>query len=176
MSDKRIFNITFAALFTALVCVMSQISFQTPTVPVTLQTFGVALCGYTLRPKWALSSIAAYIAIGAFGLPVFSSFRGGMQVIAGPTGGFIIGFLFLALGCSCFSLHEKRMVAIISGTVGMLICHLLGATQYSIVTGNSFLTALLTASLPFLIKDVLSVTAAYFLSVYILKLFNKLKI
>ena len=66
---KRILNITFAALFTAITAALSQAAIPTPFgVPLTLQTFAVALCGYVLGIKWGLASIITYILLGAFGV------------------------------------------------------------------------------------------------------------
>ena len=71
-----------AALFTAVIAVLSQTAIPTPfDVPLTLQTFAVALCGYTLGIKWGVASVAAYILLGAVGVPVFSGFKGGAQVL-----------------------------------------------------------------------------------------------
>ena len=86
---KRTLNLTLAALFTAVTAVLSQTAIPTPfDVPLTLQTFAVALCGYTLGIKWGLASILTYILLGTAGVPVFSGFRGGVQVLFGATGGF----------------------------------------------------------------------------------------
>ena len=64
---KRILNITFAALFTAITAALSQAAIPTPFgVPLTLQTFAVALCGYVLGIKWGLASIITYILLGVF--------------------------------------------------------------------------------------------------------------
>ena len=90
---KKSFNITVSALFTATVCILSQVAFVTPSVPLTLQTFAIALCGFILSAKWSVISVASYIAVGSLGLPVFSAFKGGIQVVLGPTGGFLFGFL-----------------------------------------------------------------------------------
>ena len=95
---KRTLNLIMAALFTAITAVLSQTAIPTPfDVPLTLQTFAVALCGYALGVKWGLASIATYILLGVCGVPVFSGFKSGAQVLFGATGGFIFGFLFSPL-------------------------------------------------------------------------------
>ncbi len=82
------------ALFAAIITVCSQITVKLPTaVPVTLQTAGVCMAAALLGPLGGTASVAVYIMLGAFGLPVFSGFSGGIGHIYGPTGGFIMGFL-----------------------------------------------------------------------------------
>lgn len=82
-------NVITAALFTALMAVFAQIPPSTHEFPITLQTFGIALCGYILGIKYSFFSIIAYILLGAVGAPVFSGFCGGVHHITGPAGGFI---------------------------------------------------------------------------------------
>lgn len=169
MTNKKVTNLAFAALFTAIISILSQISFLTPTVPVTLQIFGVSLCGFTMPIKWSFPSVLTYIAVGTLGLPVFSNFTGGFQITFGPTGGFIWGFIVLAAACSLAQKRKKNMVKIIIAFTGLLICHLIGIIQYSLLTGTTLWISLFTASLPFLIKDIVCLAAAFFVSKFIKK-------
>ncbi len=166
MKSKSI-NITFAALFTAIIALLAQISFLTPTVPLTLQILGIVLCGYTLSLKWSLGCVATYIAIGSLGLPVFSSFQGGIQILLGPTGGFIFGFLILTFCCGLSRIFLNRILKILSGFLGLVLCHIIGVLQYSLVSGNSLTASFITASLPFILKDTALLIAAFFLSEFI---------
>ncbi len=166
---KNSFNITFAALFTALISITAQISFVTPSVPLTLQVLGIALCGYTLPLKWAAAAIVTYLSVGTLGLPVFSGFKGGIQILFGPTGGFLWGFLLLCIFCSLAVKCKKAALKIIVSGIGIIFCHTMGILQYSLITGNDIWISLITTSLPFLVKDALLITGGYFLSKYILK-------
>ena len=84
----------------AVMAVLSQISIPLPTgVPVTLQTFAVALCGYVLGVGMGGSALAVYLALGAVGLPVFAGFSGGVGSFLGVTGGFLWGFFLMSLLC-----------------------------------------------------------------------------
>ena len=168
MRSRKTTKIIFTALFTAIICVLSQISFVTPSVPVTLQTFAVALCGYTLSVKWAFASIVTYVIIGTAGLPVFANFRGGVQMLTGPTGGFIIGFIFLAVFCALAS-GRKWYLNILLSVAGLAICHAAGVLQYSFSTGNGVAASFLTSSLPFIVKDILSLAGAWYLSRFVLQ-------
>lgn len=165
---KRTVNIkktTISALFTAIIAVVAQISFMTPLgIPVTFQVFGVALCGYTLGIKAGLASTAAYIALGAVGLPIFSGFRGGFQHLFGATGGFIFGFLILSALCSLSSSCNNKYIKVLLGIIGLILCHIVGVLQFSFVTACGVWEAFVTTSLPFIIKDLLLVFSAAFIS------------
>ncbi|MGI6071133.1 MAG: biotin transporter BioY, partial [Blautia sp.] len=102
MNNKRNHTrqLAFAGLFAAILAVLSVIQIPMPSgVPVTLQTFAVALCGCVLGRKWGFTATLLYVLIGTVGLPVFSGMKGGIGVLAGPTGGFLFGFLALAPLC-----------------------------------------------------------------------------
>ncbi len=163
MEQGKIKKIVLASLFTALICIVSQVSVVTAGVPLTLQTFGVALCGYVLGVKWSFASLLTYLAVGSVGLPVFSGFKGGFQVMLGPTGGFLLGFIILNLLCSVVS-KRKPIIAIPLSFVGIVLCHTLGVLQYSVVTKTPILASLLTASIPFVLKDIICVCLAYVLA------------
>ena len=164
-------SIAFTGLFAAIIAVLSQIAIPLPTnVPITLQTFAVAMAGYFLGWKWGTLSTVVYVLLGAVGVPVFANWSGGFGVIAGFTGGFIYGFIPMALLCGlgaklCSDKISGKAVAIVFGLAGLVCCHLLGAMQYAILSNISFGKSLLAVSVPFLLKDGLSVFAAYLVSV-----------
>ena len=176
MERKRTFKITVSALFTAVIALLAQISIMTPSVPITLQILGIALCGYTLSLKWALSCVVTYIALGCLGLPVFSSFQGGIHIVLGPTGGFIIGFIFLTIGCSLSQNLKHGILKITLGIAGVLLCHLAGVIQYGAVSGNSISASFVTTSLPFVLKDILLLVAAFYMSNLVRKRLKTLKL
>lgn len=85
----RIRNMVLAAMFAALLAVSGQIAIPVPPVPVTLQTLVVMLAGSVLGARWGATSVAIFILLGAFGVPVLSGGQGGLAVLVGPTGGYI---------------------------------------------------------------------------------------
>jgi biotin transport system substrate-specific component len=89
-------EMTLAALFAALLAVSSQFSITLGAVPHTLQVFVVILAGLVLGARLGAISVALWITIGCFGLPVFSQGKAGAAVLLGPTGGFLIGFVVCA--------------------------------------------------------------------------------
>ena len=154
------------AMFAALIAVLAQIAIPLPSgVPVTLQTFAVALTGIVLGAKLGTISTFIYILLGAVGVPVFSGFNGGLGAIVGKTGGFIWGFLFLVFftgaGAAMMkgsSDSEKKDVGkgkteLLStaagfalGLIGLLICHVLGTAQFALLGNMGFWQAAVLVS------------------------------
>ena len=91
-------ELTAAALFCALTAICSQISLPLPftPVPINLAAFAVLAAAGLLGCRGAVLSVAAYLLLGAAGVPVFAGFRGGLSVLAGPTGGYLAGYLAAA--------------------------------------------------------------------------------
>ena len=157
-------EIVYIGMFAAILAILSQISIPMPSgMPITLQTFAVALTGFVLSWKRGAASTLIFILLGAVGVPVFSGLRGGIQVLAGHTGGFIWGFVFMVILCGIGIMQENKAVGIIIGFVGLAICHLFGVIQFAVVMKMDFLKSFLLASAPYLIKDAVSVILAYIL-------------
>ncbi len=149
-------DITYIAIFSAIISILSIISIPTPWgVPFTLQTFSISLAGFVLGKKYGTLSVIIYLLLGAIGLPVFAGLSGGISSFVSVTGGFLFGFIFLALLCGTNN--------IILAILGLLICHLLGALQFSFLTKTNILNSIVIVSLPYLIKDIISVYLAYFI-------------
>lgn len=103
---EKITNIVMVGVFAAVLAVLSQISFPLPSgIPVTLQTFAVALCGYALGCKRGTLAVLVYIVLGTVGLPVFANFSGGFGSLGRSRGGYIYGFL--PMGCAVRPRHKN---------------------------------------------------------------------
>lgn len=158
-------------LFAALTAICSWISIPlgfTP-VPVNLATLAVFLAGGLLGPKYGTLSLTVYTLIGAVGAPVFSGFRGGFSVLAGPTGGYIIGYIAAAFiaGLICHSLAgaaSGKGSAVIKCVIGLILalaaCYALGTLWFIISTGTGLKAAFVACILPFLPGDALKIIAA----------------
>lgn len=158
-------KLVMTGVMAALLAVLSPVSIPTPVgVPITLQTFLVALCGFVLGPRLGTAAVAVYLALGAVGLPVFAEFSSGAACFLGMTGGFLWGFLFMAFLCGVGMRCEKPIPAILLGVAGLVICHLCGTIQFSLVTSNSLFQAFLLASAPYFLKDAVFTAVAYFAS------------
>ena len=152
MKNKSVQNITQIAMFAAIIAVCSIISIPLPSgIPVTLQTFAIALTGFLLGWKNGTISVAVYLAIGAIGVPVFSGFTGGFARLFGVTGGYLWGFLGMAALCG-IAANKNKALTIILSILGLAVCH-----------------GFIIASAPYLIKDVVSVVIAYVLAIAVQK-------
>ncbi len=148
-----------AAVFCAVIAACAQILLPMPAgVPMTLQTLAVALCGYCIGWKYALAAVGTYLLLGGIGLPIFSGFGGGFGWLFGAGGGFLVGFLLIAVGCGLPM--KNRIAKVLTGIAGLLVCHCCGVVWYAYVTHQSLWQAVLTGSLPYLWKDLLCVWLA----------------
>lgn len=151
-------NMVLIAMFTAILAILSQISFQLPGgIPITLQTFAVALLAIVLGSKLGAFSVLIYLLIGAVGFPVFSNFNSGLGYLVGPTSGYLIGFIFMAY-ITGLGKGKKFLVRIVFSLLGLLVCHLLGLAVYGMITNTLLPTA------PFLFaKDAVTIILALIL-------------
>lgn len=155
-------TLVYIGMFAAVLAVLSQIAIPMPTgMPLTLQTFAVALTGAVLGWRLALTSTAVWVLLGAVGVPVFANFGSGLRVLAGYTGGFIWGFFIMAALCGIGSAMKNKPFGLEVGFLGLLICHVLGSLQYALIGGVGFWNSVLLVSVPYLIKDVISVVLAF---------------
>lgn len=109
---SRAKDVAFTGLFIALIAVSAWITVPIGPVPVTMQMFAIPLAICVLRPTVAISAIYGYELLGALGVPVFSAMRGGIGVLLGPTGGFLLGYL-IAVPVACLLLHLARKAGLV---------------------------------------------------------------
>jgi biotin transport system substrate-specific component len=175
--NPKYFREVLICISTAIIIVLSQISIPTPSgVPATLQTFAIALCSFILGPIPAVIAIILYICLGLIGLPVFAGFSGGIGIVVGVSGGFIWGFILMAFICGLANKINNRFLAPLTGICGLLLCHIAGIIQFAAVSSLPLVQSFMTVSLPFLVKDVISVIGAYFVSVLISAALKKAKL
>ncbi|MBP5444830.1 MAG: biotin transporter BioY [Acholeplasmatales bacterium] len=156
----KVKDLVYIAIFTSIICVMSLISIPT-TVPFTLQTMAIFLCMFMLKPVDSLISVLIYITIGIIGIPVFSNFKSGIGVIAGPTGGYILGFILMTL--VPFIIKNK----IASAIIGLIICYTFGSIWFLFFNQSNITSiwkVLTICVLPFIIPDGVKLALAYILS------------
>lgn len=166
-------KLTVCALFTAILCIISPFSIPLSfsPVPLTMQTLAVLLCAVALPPARAVGCVAGYLALGAAGLPVFSRFTGGLGIVAGPTGGFLVGFLPMALLVSWLVRQWPQSKAAQGGAMllGSLALYLCGAAWFCLLTGRGVWEAVTLCILPFLPLDLLKMAVCLFVLMPALK-------
>lgn len=152
------------ALMTAVTCVLGPLSTPLPfsPVPISLTNFAIFLAIFILGMKSGTISFIIYLLLGAVGVPVFSSFRGGLQVLAGPTGGYLIGFIFLALimGFALDHFDRKLVPTIIGMIIGMAVCYAFGTVWLAKLLSLSFKEGLMMGVIPYLPGDAAKIIIA----------------
>lgn len=154
-------NLLFAALCTVIVAIFAQFSFSIGPIPFSMGIFGVMLISVLLSPSLTLLSLATYLLLGAFGVPVFSNMGAGVAALFGPTGGFLIGYLPLGWVMSATARRSKNFGTLLAGSlVGLSLCYLCGTLYYTILTGTPFLRSLSLCVTPFILPDIIKLGAA----------------
>lgn len=165
VKSSRTYALVITALFAALTAAFSQISIPIGPVPVNLALLAVCTAGGLLPTGRAVMSQVIFLLVGGAGIPVFAGFRGGVSVLVGPTGGYIIGYIVAALVISLMlkKLGKKIYTVVPSIIIGILLCYAFGTAWYVVSTGTGIVDALLLCVVPFLIGDAAKTAAAAFL-------------
>lgn len=164
MRERRTFktiDLVYIGLFAALIAVCAWIAIPL-MVSVTLQTFAVCLTAGLLGWKRATLTTIVYILLGIIGLPVFTGFNSGLAAVTGPTGGYIVGFIFTALivGFAVEKVGRKIWQNVVFMVIGILVCYLFGTVWFVIAYKVSFVSALSTCVIPFLLPDAVKIVLA----------------
>jgi len=159
-------DIVAAALFAALICVMAPFGFNVGPIPITLATFAVYIAAAVLGWKWGTAAVLVYLLLGAAGLPVFSNFGAGFAKIAGPTGGYLVGYLPCALIAGLFADRFQKLWGYAAGMLlGTVALYALGTAWFCVVSGTPFLKALGVCVIPFLPGDAIKIALAALVAV-----------
>jgi len=166
----------YIAMMAVILCVCSWITVPF-TVPFTMQTFAVFCALLLLGGKRGLMAIGLYILLGLVGLPVFSGFQGGPGHLLGPTGGYILGFLFTGLGYLLMEDGLKRLGFLprfLLLALDLVPCYLAGTLWFTAVSrlrggGVGFFAALSLCVLPYLPLDLLKLLLAERISARVLR-------
>lgn len=156
-------SIARCGLCCALLVCSAWVSIPFGPIPATLQTLVLALLPQVLPRREAVLTVVCYVVLGVAGLPVFSGFGAGIGALAGPTGGFIWGFVVGMVPCAAIMQHESAPSAlrVPAGAAALLVvCYALGTAQLMVVGGMGLSAALAIAVLPFVIPDAIKVAAS----------------
>lgn len=162
MRAKTTLRLTLSALLCALCAVLSQIQIPIPPVPLSLSLLGVHLSGALLGRRWAAASVGCYVLLGAVGVPVYAGFSGGVSVLFGPTGGFLLGYILCAwiVGFITQRFGFTRQTLPLSMSAGTLLCYLPGTVWFSFVSGTTLSSSISVCVLPFIPGDLIKIILA----------------
>ena len=169
-SRLRTRDLTYIALFAVLMAVCAWITIPM-TVPFTLQIFAVFAALATLGGRRGTYAVAVYLLLGAVGLPVGAGFQGGLGWLLGTTGGYIVGFLCIALiyWLMTAKLGESLPVSIAACVLGLAVCYAFGTAWFMVVYARTtgpvgVITALGWCVFPYVVPDLLKLVLAVTLS------------
>ncbi len=159
-----LYEMAAAALMAALMCCLGPISLPIGPVPISLTSLVVYLAVVLLGWRLATVSCGVYLLLGMAGLPVFSGFQGGLSKLAGPTGGYLVGFLFVALvGGSIMERFGRHTVATLLGlAVATLLLYAFGSAWFILEMRCDPLYAFSVCVVPFLPFDLIKIGLAVF--------------
>lgn len=147
------------AVCAALLTVCAWIAVPVGTIGFTMQSFGVFMILCLLGGAKGTVSYFIYLLLGAVGFPVFSGFQGGLGVLIGPTGGYLMGF---ALACLLFWLLEKVLPHWLLMILGMVLCYVCGSVWFYILyAGSGFIPIMIQCVLPYLLPDGIKLALAW---------------
>ncbi len=165
---------TRVALMAAVTAVAAQIAIPLPFsgVPFTMQVLAVVLSGLLLGPRYGALAMGIYLLVGAVGVPVFAQLQGGLGVILGPTGGYLVSYP-IAAALAGLAAHaaanavRSRAIAFsfAAGTVGLVVIYALGMAWLMVVSQLPFVVALAQGVLPFVVFDLIKVGLAALVAV-----------
>lgn len=113
------YQMAVTALMAAVMCVLGPLTVPIGAVPISLANFVICLTAWLLGPKFGTLSVAVYLCIGLIGVPVFSGYGAGLAKLAGPTGGYLVGYLLLALIGGLF-IEKSNGNPVVSG-IGLVL-------------------------------------------------------
>jgi biotin transport system substrate-specific component len=162
---SRLRHIALIAIGAALIFASSRVSIPVPgsPVPITGQTFGVLLVGGALGFRRGLASVALYVLIGLIGLPFFAEGKGGVQVLQGVRGGYIVGFIVAGalVGRLAELGWDRRILGALGAmAIGNVVIYLFGVPWLMFVAHLDVPTGIAQGLTPFLIGDTIKLILA----------------
>lgn len=165
--EKSFFTTKRMALIgvmTAVTCVLGPLSIPLPIspVPISFTNLAIYLSLYVLGMKAGTISYLVYLLLGFAGLPVFSGFSGGVAKLAGPTGGYLVGFIFMAIvgGWVIDRFPGKYVLHAVGLVIGTAICYVFGTVWLAKQLGMTFVAGLGVGVIPYLPGDAVKILLA----------------
>lgn len=155
MNDSKVKRNVLIAVMAAVICVLGPLSIPIGPVPVSLTNFAIYITLYVLGTRDGTIAYLIYMLIGLVGLPVFSGFTGGPAKLFGPTGGYLIGFIPMAIvaGLVITKFDRKPIPSVIGMFAATWIPYLLGTAWLAFSAHMTFGAAFAVGVTPFVIED-----------------------
>lgn len=157
-------RLVLIAMVTAVTCILAPFAIPIPVspVPISLTNLVLLISIYVLGWKDATISFLVYLLLGAAGLPVFSGFAGGLGKIAGPTGGYLVGFIFMTIIAGFFvgRFPDKRLLITAGIVLATAVTYIFGTAWLAYQMEIPFTAALSIGVIPYLPGDTAKIILA----------------
>jgi len=167
-SKRLLAKISLTALFAALIAAGAFLIIPVGPVPIAIQNLLALLAGLVLGPVLGAAAVGLYLLAGILNLPVFAGGTGGIARFAGPTGGYLVGYLFAAVIAGLIAGRPKAKTPlfriIMAVIAGFLIIYVPGVAWLKISRNLDWTRALVAGFTPFIIGDILKGIAAVFIA------------
>lgn len=149
-------------VMTAVTCILAPFSLPIGPVPISLTNLAIYFSLFVLGMKKGTVSYLVYLLIGFIGVPVFSSFTSGPEKLLGPTGGYLIGFIFMAIIAGLFidKFTNKRIITFLGMAAGTIVCYGFGTAWLAYQAHLSWKQALFAGVIPFILGDAVKMAIA----------------
>lgn len=177
-SSARLRMTIICAMFVAITAILAQVEIPLPLVPISGQTLAVGITATILGSRYGALAMIGYMAVGAAGAPVFAEAKAGLSVVIGPTGGYIIGFIFAAFftGLILEKTSFTLVNAMIANAVGMVITLLIGVIQLKYVLDLSWAKAMAGGVYPFIVVGLIKAFLASWIGITVRSRLSKAKL
>lgn len=157
-------QLTLIGLMSAVICILGPWTLKIPfnPVPISLGTLGIYLAITVLGLKRGAASVLIYILLGLVGIPVFTDFSAGPGKLLGPTGGYIFGYIFMALICGFFvdKFSKKLPLYFLGMVLGTAACYFFGTLWLAYQMDYTFPQALMAGVIPYIPGDLAKLVIA----------------
>lgn len=159
-------RISLCSMGVVFLVIGSYLSIPLPftRVPFTLQVFFLFLISLLFTPKESFFIVLSYLVLGLIGFPVFAGGKGGIDVLLGPTGGYLWGFLISAPLISLISQNNMKIMKILGIILGLIVIYALGSVWLMYFMKIDYYKALILGVFPFVPLDLLKGVLALFIS------------
>ena len=158
-NKSKVYQMAVIGVMTAVICILGPLSLPIGLVPISFTNLAIYIAIYALEMKKGTISTILYLFIGFVGVPVFSGFTSGPPKLLGPTGGYLIGFVFMALIAGFFidKFFNKWYLCIVGMILGTAVCYIFGTAWLAYQANLSAKAALAVGVFPFILGDLFKI-------------------
>ncbi len=156
-------QMALVGLMAALICVVGPFSIPIPISPVPITLVNMVIFFAVIILGWKLGTLATliYLLLGMIGVPVFSNFGSGLAKVIGPTGGYMVGYIFMGIICGIVAEKTSNRILMFLGfAVGMVVIYAFGTAWLAYQAGLTFTQALWMGVIPYIPGDIVKMVVA----------------